>query len=336
MAILIVLIGTGAAVGSQSSAAPGRQAALPVLSISDAATLQFQTGNSTLSFKVALSAPSTLPVTVDYATREGDTHTLGAQAAGVPEDFLAAAGTLTFAPGEVTKTIDVTVVPEPGVLNEADEYMGVDMAHATNALLDRFQAVGTIHYTRNPRPGDVNIQTGGKQGQCVKTTTSSTCEPVSGLHQLKISDVQYVNPGTGAVLIQSVAGKGSFSGTPFKLHEAKLGKTKRPLLVLTLIGGKFGICVSKATVADSRSPAAFDKKKKPVRRLWGHGRGRFQTRGRYSAGTVRGTTWETLDRCDGTVTVVRTGVVDVYDFVLKKHVRVPAGSSYLASPSQKP
>ena len=37
-------------------------------------------------------------------------------------------------------------------------------------------------------------------------------------------------------------GKGSFSGTLFTLREAKLGKTKRPLLVLTLIGGKFRIC----------------------------------------------------------------------------------------------
>ncbi len=30
--------------------------------------------------------------------------------------------------------------------------------------------------------------------------------------------------------------------------------------------------------------------------------GSFRTKGRYSASTVRGTTWNTSDRCDGTLT----------------------------------
>ena len=67
-----------------------------------------------------------------------------------------------------------------------------------------------------------------------------------------------------------------------------------------------------------------------VRRLWGNGRGRFRTRGRYSAATVRGTRWLVEDGCNGTLTRVRSGTVTVRDFVRHRTVRVRAGRSYLA------
>jgi hypothetical protein len=47
-----------------------------------------------------------------------------------------------------------------------------------------------------------------------------------------------------------------------------------------------------------------------VRLLRGHARGRFRTVGQFSSAAVRGTQWETEDRCDGTLTVDHTGVVD--------------------------
>jgi hypothetical protein len=59
--------------------------------------------------------------------------------------------------------------------------------------------------------------------------------------------------------------------------------------------------------------------------------GNFSTRGRYSAGTVRGTEWDTVDRCDGTLTVVPHGTVLVSDFIHNTTVAVQAGRSYLAA-----
>jgi hypothetical protein len=59
-------------------------------------------------------------------------------------------------------------------------------------------------------------------------------------------------------------------------------------------------------------------------------RGRFRARGRFSAGTTRGTIWITADRCDGTLTKVRRGKVAVRDFRRKKTVIVRAGKRYLA------
>jgi hypothetical protein len=64
--------------------------------------------------------------------------------------------------------------------------------------------------------------------------------------------------------------------------------------------------------------------------LRGSARGRFRTTGRFAAATVRGTDWGVRDRCDGTLTVVRTGVVAVLDFRLHKTVLVRAGQTYLA------
>ncbi len=64
--------------------------------------------------------------------------------------------------------------------------------------------------------------------------------------------------------------------------------------------------------------------------LRGVAKGRFRTTGRFSAATVRGTDWGVRDRCDGTLTVVRRGVVVVRDFRLHKNVTVRAGETYLA------
>jgi hypothetical protein len=64
--------------------------------------------------------------------------------------------------------------------------------------------------------------------------------------------------------------------------------------------------------------------------LRGVAKGRFRTTGRFSAATVRGTDWGVRDRCDGTLTVVREGVVRVSDFRLHRTVAVRAGQAYLA------
>jgi len=85
---------------------------------------------------------------------------------------------------------------------------------------------------------------------------------------------------------------------------------ERSVTTLRLIGGDFGpkACPPRA----SRVPAA-DRRRR-IRRLWGDGKGRFRTRGRYSAATVRGTRWLVEDRCQGTLTRVARGEVEVEDF----------------------
>jgi hypothetical protein len=58
--------------------------------------------------------------------------------------------------------------------------------------------------------------------------------------------------------------------------------------------------------------------------------GRRRTKGRYATATIRGTTWNTIDRCDGTLIRVTQGRVLVTDLKTKRKIAVRAGRSYLA------
>jgi hypothetical protein len=100
---------------------------------------------------------------------------------------------------------------------------------------------------------------------------------------------------------------------------------KRPLVQRTLVGGDFSVCGAR-----SLSAARAKGKPKVVRALWGKGKGRFRTQGRYASATVRGTFWLTADRCDGTLVLVRQGTVAVRDFTRRRTVSVRAGRSYVA------
>jgi hypothetical protein len=96
----------------------------------------------------------------------------------------------------------------------------------------------------------------------------------------------------------------------------------RGLSDINLTGGSFRGC--------SATGASASRSRRVVRRVRGNGRGRFRTRGRYSAATVRGTIWDTIDRCDGTLTKVTRGVVVVRDLRKRRNITIRAGKSYLA------
>ena len=58
--------------------------------------------------------------------------------------------------------------------------------------------------------------------------------------------------------------------------------------------------------------------------------GKFRTKGRYSAATIRGTIWTIADRCDGTLVHAIKDTVTVDDFVRHKTIALHPGHSYLA------
>lgn len=135
-----------------------------------------------------------------------------------------------------------------------------------------------------------------------------------------------VSSALGAVLVSPEAG---VQGR-FKLNKRSegSGRRKRTVAELELTGGDFAKECAASASSSARARAAASKK--VVRSLWGSGRGRFRTRGRHSAAVVRGTVWRTDDRCDGTLTFVKQGVVMVTAAKGRKTVRVTAGKSYLA------
>jgi hypothetical protein len=107
---------------------------LPSLSISDATVIEGNTGTRLATFTVTLSPASNQPVTVSYTTANG-TATSGS-------DYLATAGTLTFAPGQTSKIISVSAVGDR--LGEVNETFGVVLSNADGAVIADATAVGTI------------------------------------------------------------------------------------------------------------------------------------------------------------------------------------------------
>jgi hypothetical protein len=110
-------------------------------------------------------------------------------------------------------------------------------------------------------------------------------------------------------------------------------KPKKPAPLITDLVLKGASTSTCAPLKGARSAEASAKKKGPkgvLGKLWGNGKGRFRTSGKYSSATVRGTIWLTQDECDGTLTKVTRGTVSVRDFKRKKTVTVKAGHSYLA------
>jgi hypothetical protein len=88
----------------------------------------------------------------------------------------------------------------------------------------------------------------------------------------------------------------------------------------------FEVCSASA----GRAHASRHWSRRRIRRLRANARGRFRTRGRYSAATVRGTRWTVTERCDGTLTSVTEGRLSVRDLRRRRTVTVRRGRSYLA------
>ena len=154
-----------------------------------------------------------------------------------------------------------------------------------------------------------------------------TFVPLSAAEQIPVGS--FLDTTRGTVRLQSAtnaAGKrqtGDFLSSIFQVRQSKK-RSAKGLTDLVLKGGSFNRCGA------ARGKRAGASASRTVRRLRSNARGRFRTSGRNSSATVRGTRWETIDRCDGTLTKVQRGSVVVRDFRKKKNVIVKAGKSYLA------
>jgi hypothetical protein len=107
----------------------------PRITVGDVTVTEGNTGTASASFTVSLSAAYAQPVTVKYATADGT----ATAAAG---DYQAAAGTLTFAPGETSKTIVVLVNGDRQA--EDSESFAVRLTDAANAFIADGSGAGTI------------------------------------------------------------------------------------------------------------------------------------------------------------------------------------------------
>jgi hypothetical protein len=102
--------------------------------VDDVSIAEGDSGTKLLNFTATLSAASNLTVTVNFATADAS--------ATAGSDYQAANGSLTFNPGETTKTIAVTINGD--TTNESDETFVVNLSNPVNATISDSQGVGTI------------------------------------------------------------------------------------------------------------------------------------------------------------------------------------------------
>ncbi|MBD2072959.1 DUF4347 domain-containing protein [Phormidium sp. FACHB-592] len=98
----------------------------PTISIGNVSQTEGNSGTSAYSFTVSLSNASTQTVAVNYTTADGT-------ATVADSDYVAVTGTLSFAPGETSKTI--TVLVNGDTKFEADQSFSVALSNASNGTL---------------------------------------------------------------------------------------------------------------------------------------------------------------------------------------------------------
>lgn len=108
----------------------------PRISITDVSLLEGKKGKKTLFvFEVKLSTTYDQPITMSYRTLNGT--------AASGSDYTGKTGTLTFAPGETTKTITIEVKGDSK--REANEYFYVDLyGNSSNSVFTKNRGLGTI------------------------------------------------------------------------------------------------------------------------------------------------------------------------------------------------
>jgi hypothetical protein len=155
----------------------------------------------------------------------------------------------------------------------------------------------------------------------IKLPGSNTFVPLSHESQIPVGAI--VDASNGRVRIVAALPGRKTQSADFFQGQFGVTQAKSGLADLALFGGSFAACGKAAR-------AAAAAKTTTIRNLWGTGAGKFRTKGRYATASIRGTTWLTSDRCDGTLVKVTQGSVTVRDLVAKKNVVVKKGQSYLA------
>jgi hypothetical protein len=204
-------------------------------------------------------------------------------------------------------------------------------------------AVGPDHVFRTPRAASPPPPAVGKNANFFPAGTVFV--QLNGKF-VKLTQPRQLPSGTevdargGSLTLVTASGKkgqrytGTFGGAVFRVTQAGAG-TDKGLTTLSILEGAFKGAPSYASCKATRAAggslqAHAALSARVLQTLRSNATGRFRTRGRYAAGTVRGTRWTTVDRCDGTLISVQLHSVAVNDLVKRITTVVKAGHSYLA------
>ncbi|MEH1989437.1 Calx-beta domain-containing protein [Nostoc sp.] len=162
----------------------------PTISISDVSVIEGNTGaTANTNFTISLSNPNSQQVTVNFNTVDGT-----AQIAD--SDYNSASGTITFNPGETSKTLSIGVVGDNKF--ETDETFSVNLLGATNAAIADNLGVATIINDDNQPTisiSDVSVS----EGNTGTTTNANFIVTLSNASYQQVTVNYNTNDGTAQV-----------------------------------------------------------------------------------------------------------------------------------------
>ncbi|MGB3638790.1 MAG: DUF1194 domain-containing protein, partial [Rivularia sp. (in: cyanobacteria)] len=162
-------------------------------SVSDASLQEGDSNTAQLTFTVTLSKASTQTTLIDFATSDG-TATAG-------KDFTAISGTLTFAPGETSKTVVVDVTDDNRL--EVEETFSLVLSNAVNAELRDIPGIGTIVDNDSLRLSSTAIDEGSAAGTTVGELAATDIDDPFSFSLLADADGRFALNGNQLQVVDS-------------------------------------------------------------------------------------------------------------------------------------
>jgi hypothetical protein len=195
---------------------------VPQVTIGDVTANEGDAGMTSATFTVSLSIAAAEQTTVQYATADGT----ATSTAGPDQDYQSASGTLTFGPGETSKTISVNVLGD--VLSEASETFLVNLSNGSaNVAIADNQGQATIQNEDAPPTMQIdNVTVGeGNGAPAVSITFAVTLSKIAG----QTITVDYATaPGTARTPADFTAVSGTLTFAP--------GETSKTLPSVAVVG----------------------------------------------------------------------------------------------------
>jgi len=219
----------------------------PTLSIADVTVTEGNIGTTSATFAVTLSAASTTPVTVSFATTDGT-------AKNATGDYIASSGLLTFAPGVTSQTI--TVLVDGDTIHESNETFTVDLSSPTGATLAKGSATGTITNDDAAPTLAINNVTTTEGNTGTKNFTFTVS--LTGVTEVPVTVNYATSNGTATAGTDYIATTGSLTFAPGDIAKAVTvlvnGDTTNEAneTFLVLLSGATG-----ATIADASGTGAI-------------------------------------------------------------------------------
>jgi len=181
---------------------------LPQLFIDDVLLTEGDSGTKNAVFTLTLSSYSGQTVSVDWATSD-DTASSG-------QDYVAGSGSLSFAPGVLTRTISVAINGD--TLDEPNETFDVDLSNPVHGSISDEHGVGTIIADDSSLPGlnidDVSV---AESNAGTTTLTMTVTLDNTSAQQIKVNYATSSDTASSGTDFQAASGTLTFDpGQTFK------------------------------------------------------------------------------------------------------------------------